>query len=191
MAVARERRVSYVPTRVHRVCASRTSRTACGIAVVALCACRAGTPPARAAEPVATTAPPPPSYTNAPPLDAAPGFVDQQLGLRASESGSNLRPVGVPMRGVLTEGASADHAFDAMAGHCYRVLGASGVEADAIDLALYAPDGTEIDSDTHGDHAPVLGATRPLCPPVGGRYRVEVRMVRGQGDYGLQVMATP
>ena len=41
------------------------------------------------------------------------------------------------------------------------------------------------------DEDPVLGSTRPLCPPNGGRYRVEVRMISGHGEYGVQVLGTP
>jgi hypothetical protein len=123
--------------------------------------------------------------------DASPGFVEQQLALRAPTVSGNHRAVGTPLRGVLSQGESSSHTFDVVAGHCYRVIGASGVEAEDIDLVLFSPDGTEIDSDTRSLRDPMLGSTRPLCPPVSGTYRVEVRMVRGQGDYGLQVLATP
>jgi hypothetical protein len=78
-----------------------------------------------------------------------------------------------------------------MGGHCYRIVAVGSAEVNDLDLFLFAPDGTQVDSDSQPNDYPVLGSTRPLCPPTGGTYRVEVRMQSGQGEYGLEVFRTP
>ena len=118
-------------------------------------------------------------------------FVDQQLALRGSQLPSAMIPAAAAARGTLATGAVASHDFDVAAGHCYRVVAVGGVEVNDLDLTLFGPDGSELDSDRHGETYPVLGSVRPICPPTSGHYRVEVRMASGQGEYGLQVFATP
>jgi hypothetical protein len=118
-------------------------------------------------------------------------FVSQQLALRGAQLAPGLVLAVPPARGALPPGGTASHVFDARPGHCYRIVAVGGVTADDLDLALYAPDGSEVDSDTRGEPFPEIGATRPVCPPAGGRYRIEVRMISGEGDYGVAIYSTP
>jgi hypothetical protein len=78
-----------------------------------------------------------------------------------------------------------------IANHCYRILAVGGVEVNDLDLALYDADGGELDADTSGGDYPALGTTRPICPPSPGRYRVEVRMRSGAGEYAVVAVRTP
>jgi hypothetical protein len=145
----------------------------------------------------ATSTPPP--ATSVPGLlrpansrpDAGTSFVEQQMAMRVLQFANNLTPVMPMLRGTLPEGASATHTFDMAAGHCYRIIAVGGVEVNDLDLTLYAPDGSEVDSDTQNDNYPVIGRSRPVCPPNGGRYRLDVVMYDGQGEYGVQIFGTP
>jgi hypothetical protein len=156
----------------------------------ALAACRreASAPPA-SATPAPRAQPTVTPYVAA--QNAGPDFIDQQIALRLAEYAGHLAPALPLVRGALPQGGVGEHAFEIVAGHCYRIIAVGGVEAQDLDLVLYAPDGTVVDEDTRRDSDPVLGNLRPLCPPTSGRYRVEVRMITGQGDYGVQVLGTP
>ena len=118
-------------------------------------------------------------------------FVEHQIELRAAQFGASLVPAAPTARGSLVQGGAASHEFDVIANHCYRILAVGGVEVNDIDLALYGPDGSELDADTEGSDYPSLGTSRPICPPSPGRYRVEVRMRGGQGEYGVAILRTP
>ncbi len=123
--------------------------------------------------------------------DGGATFVDHQLALRVAQFGAALVPVGAQARGWLAQGGVASHDVEMLANHCYRILAAGGVEVNDMDLALFGADGSELDADTAGADYPSLGTARPICPPSGGRFRIEVRMVGGQGEYGLAVLRTP
>lgn len=152
-------------------------------------ACRNG----RAAPTRGVSAPPPTPMPTDPSLraDGTGDFIEQQMSMRVLQFAANLTPVAPLMRGSLPQGGTASHVFEMAAGHCYRIIAVGGVEVNDLDLVLFAPDDTEVDSDTQRDNYPVIGRSRPVCPPNGGRYRLEVRMYDGQGEYGLQIFGTP
>jgi hypothetical protein len=118
-------------------------------------------------------------------------FVDRQLAMRGAQFAGTLVQVGPVLRGTLPQGGNASHTFEIIGGHCYRIIAVGDVDVNDLDLALFGPDGTQVDSDTQGETYPVLGGVRPLCPPNGGTYRIEVRMHDGQGAYGLEIFRTP
>ena len=118
-------------------------------------------------------------------------FVERQLTLRIAQFGGSLVATGPAFRGVLAQGTHASHDVQLIANHCYRVLAAGGVEVTGLDLALFGADRTELDEDGENDAYPSLGTARPICPASPGRYRIEVRMRAGQGDYGVVVLRTP
>jgi hypothetical protein len=128
-------------------------------------------------------------------LPSVPGdggdFISQQIALRTMQYAPSLVPAFAALRGALPTGGTEAHPFDARPGHCYRIVAVGGVSADDLDLALFAPDGSEVDHDTEGDPFPEIGTTRPVCPPLGGRYRIEVHMAAGEGEYGVAVFRTP
>ena len=121
----------------------------------------------------------------------AGGFVEHQLALRIAQFGGAMIAAGPIARGTLAQGANGSHDLEMIANHCYRILAVGGVEVNDIDLALFGPDGAELDADTGGGDYPALGTVRPICPPSPGRYRIEVRMRSGQGDYAVVAVRTP
>ncbi len=113
------------------------------------------------------------------------------MAMRIGQYAQNLQPIEGMLRGTLQQGEARSHAFEIAAGHCYRIIAVGGVDVNDLDLSLFGPDGAEIDADTQTDNYPVIGRSRPVCPPAAGRYRLEVRMYDGHGDYGVQVFGTP
>lgn len=132
-----------------------------------------------------------PSANVAPRSDAS-DFIEQQMALRLDSLGPNRQPILPLIRGVLAQGSRVSHNFDVQPGHCYRIMAVGGVDVGDLDLVLYAPTGQPIASDTtRNDPFPDIGGTQPLCPSASGRYRIEVRMISGEGEYGLAVYGTP
>ncbi|MGE0159345.1 MAG: hypothetical protein AB7T31_08010 [Gemmatimonadales bacterium] len=88
--------------------------------------------------------------------------------------------------GSLDDDASEPVRFDLKAGIEYYILGACDNDCSDLDLVLFDPSGTEVDSDLLEDDAPVVSVT----PSSTAGYRVEVRMVTCSAEpcrYGIGI----
>ncbi len=74
--------------------------------------------------------------------------------------------------GTLRRGTSATARVNLDAGVTYILLGACDTDCDDVDLRVFAPRGTLLDSDVATDDSPVLTIT----PTVSGEHTVRVTM---------------
>lgn len=118
-------------------------------------------------------------------------FVLAQIALRAGAFARTHVPLTPVFQGTLPLDGHASHAFDVQAGHCHRIVVVGGIGVEDLDVALVGPDGSEVDAERGRSREPELGSVRPLCPPTGGRYRLDVHMAAGSGPYGVRVFVTP
>ncbi len=81
--------------------------------------------------------------------------------------------VGGEETGALQEGQEMRFSLSLQAGQEYRVLGVCDQDCDDLDLRLFDPGGTEVDSDLLRDAVPLL----EISPSTSGEYRVAVLMV--------------
>lgn len=96
--------------------------------------------------------------------------------------------VATPMfRGSLVNGATQDFQAILQPAHCFKIVGVGGPTVKDLDLLLFDPNGVQVQQDTATDSYPVLGLHQPICPTSPGAYRVQVRMYKGAGDFGVQV----
>jgi hypothetical protein len=147
------------------------------------------------AVPVATTNP---AYVSTP-VNAgwlptgyiATDYVSQHMSLRARQFAVGMTPITDMFRASMNQGERQNVVISATAGYCYRVIGVGGAGVRDLDLFLYDMAGNLIDQDRAPDNFPVLGLQRPLCLPVAGTARLEVRMFAGAGQVGVQAFAIP
>ena len=90
-------------------------------------------------------------------------------------------------RGSLVNGATQDFQAILQPAHCFKIVGVGGPTVKDLDLLLFDPNGVQVQQDTATDSYPVLGLHQPICPTSPGAYRVQVRMYKGAGDFGVQV----
>jgi hypothetical protein len=108
---------------------------------------------------------------------------------RACAAPAGLRPVGAPYAGA-EQSALRDPperlVFHARPG-CYRAIAVGGPGVVDLDVAVYDPEGRLAAGDVSRDRWPVVPPRGPLCLPRGGDYTVAVAVVRGRGDFLLQI----
>lgn len=119
------------------------------------------------------------------------GRMAQALGARSKKHAADLVPDDASFEGELDEGKRSDHLLVLKSIYCYRLLGVGGPEVGDLDLALFDPDGVEVQRDLGEDAFPVLGQPVNLCPPQPGAYRLQVSMYEGHGPYVVGVFHTP
>ena len=95
-----------------------------------------------------------------------------------------------PLRGRLDQGSKRDHMTVLSAGHCFKIVGTGGPDVQDLDLLLFDPNLVQIQRDVGHDPVPVIGQQSPLCPTLSGVYRLQARMVKGEGEYAIQVSRT-
>lgn len=113
-----------------------------------------------------------------------PPPVDElEVAMRAREETEAyaLTPYAEPYRVSLARGERQSFSTALREGFCYKLLVEGGPASEEIDLFLYDPNGVLSQLDAREGNDPVLGTERPICPFEPGLYRVEVRMVRGEG----------
>lgn len=117
--------------------------------------------------------------------------MEQALGAQAKKHAKNLLRDDVRFDGELDQGKHGDHLLVLKSIYCYRILGVGGPDVVDLDLALFDPDGVEVQRDLGQDAFPVLGQPVNLCPPEPGAYRLQVGMYEGHGPYVVGVYHTP
>jgi hypothetical protein len=70
-------------------------------------------------------------------------------------------------------------------GHCYRFVAAGGTGVEDLDLALFDPNGVEVQRDVTQESSAVIGEQASLCPVEPGAYRIEARMRSGAGPFAI------
>ncbi len=124
------------------------------------------------------------------PADPAPPPADE-LEASLRELGRQRAPYMIlseaSMRDEIEEGSARDYSQVFYPGWCYKVLGLGGEGVEDLDIRVYDPNDVLLQRDTTRDNQPFIGRMRPICPPVPGTYRVQVRMVSGAGAFVVQV----
>jgi hypothetical protein len=141
------------------------------LALLALAGCEREERPARRA--AAASAPLPDD-----PLEGAVEVV-------ARERASHMRPEGDMRRLTLGAGEHQDLAFVLKDPFCYAIIAAGGSDVTDLDLLLFDPTGVPVQHDGTTHPRPTLGLREPICPPLPGVYRVQVRMTDGEGDVAV------
>jgi hypothetical protein len=101
------------------------------------------------------------------------------------------------LRGSLEERGRQAFLLVLKYGHCYRLLGVSGVsgvsgdEARDLDLLLFDANGVETQRDVTRSTTPVLGASASICPAEPVAMRVEARMRAGHGPFAIALLHDP
>ncbi len=130
--------------------------------------------------PVEETVAPPPET---PPADA----LEERLRARGREVAPYMVREEDAMRGDAEAGGARDFSRLLHPGWCYKVIGLGGDGIEDLDLRVYDPNGILLQRDTTQDPQPYVGQMRPICPSESGSFRIEVRVVRGQGDFAAQL----
>lgn len=97
--------------------------------------------------------------------------------------------MGEPTTGSLRDDASSSHMVALVGGARYVIVGACDQDCTDVDLKVFGPDGTELDSDLETDDRPVL----EFVAPATGQFRVEVLMPTCSTSpcfWGFQVYAS-
>lgn len=148
---------------------------AAGVLALALVGCDAG--PSDADEVI----------ENAPPV---PPLADE-LEAHLRELGRERAPFMIldeaAMRGEGATGDMRDFSHVLHPGWCYKVLGAGGEGVVDLDLRVYDPNDVLLQRDTTRDAEPYIGQMRPICPVESGTYRIQARVIEGNGPYIVQV----
>jgi hypothetical protein len=135
---------------------------------------------------------------HAPPPDAPavpeppPGSPPEQvLDHRALKFAHGLTADDPALTGTLDEGGRRDLLMVLRAPYCYRILGVGAESVQDMDLFLYDPNGVQTHQDPAQDRFPLLGKQSDICPPVSGKYRLQVHMYKGGGEYAVRAFRTP
>lgn len=91
------------------------------------------------------------------------------------------------MRGEGEAGDARDFSRMMHPGWCYKVVGLGEESIEDLDIRVYDPNSILLERDTTQDRQPYLGQMRPICPPESGAYRIEVRVVAGEGPFAVQL----
>lgn len=76
-------------------------------------------------------------------------------------------------------------------GRCYRAFAVGQRGVVDLDLAIFDPAGGLVAADLSHDRWSVAPPRGPLCPVRSGRYRLDVAVTEGAGEYLVQVWGTP
>jgi hypothetical protein len=116
---------------------------------------------------------------------------EREVRLHLSQAARRLHDTGyepVPQShaGALNTGESASFTVTLEGGATYVLTGVCDPDCDALDLALYAPNGYEVDAARSSESAPIV----QVAPRETGVYRVRVVMARCSTNpcrYGVAV----
>ena len=135
---------------------------------------------------------PPPAPAVAPAPPPAPSIVateslEQQLATRAGVVAKGFLPASPVATGPLVTGASRDHTFVLAGGACHKFVSVSSSKVRELDLLLYDQNGVLVQRDISDDNSPGVGLDSPICPQAPAAYRLQVKMVAGEGEYAVQM----
>ncbi|MCS6856682.1 MAG: hypothetical protein NZM37_03125 [Sandaracinaceae bacterium] len=122
--------------------------------------------------------PPPPPPNRPPPADA----LEAALRKREPKEAYALTPYEPPFRMRLKEGESQTFARVLKEGFCYKALIQCDDGVQAISARLFDPTNVLLQVDTKEGCCAALGGGRPLCPEEPGVYRIEIRLLKGEGE---------
>ena len=132
--------------------------------------------------------PPPPAEEEAPPPEEPPAdALEASLRELGRERAAYMIRDGEAMRGDGAAGTERDFSHVMHPGWCYKVLGLGGDGVEDLDIRVHDPNGVLLQRDTTQDARPYIGQMRPICPTTSGTFRIEVRIVRGEGAFVTQV----
>ena len=114
-------------------------------------------------------------------------FPAQRVRARHAATGEGRVAVTDLIAGQLRTSEAVDHEVSVEAGQCYVVLGAGAPSVAELDLIVRDALGSELARDAEHDAFPRVR----FCPLTSARVKVNVRMYRGYGPYGLQVFGGP
>lgn len=127
---------------------------------------------------------PPEDDTVEPPPEEPPADeLEAQLREQGREQAPYMIREGEAMRGEGTR----DFSRVLHTGWCYKVIGRGGEGVNDLDVRVYDPNDVLLQRDTSQDPTPLVGRMRPICPPASGTYRIELRVVDGEGEYAAQL----
>ncbi|MGZ3449746.1 MAG: hypothetical protein ACXWUG_24880 [Polyangiales bacterium] len=123
---------------------------------------------------------------------ATPGGdpIEAAIKANAAKNAPGFAPASSIGRATLKTGEHAGMNFTMQQGKCYVVFGAGATGVTQLGLNLLfpaTPPNAAIASDTGNGANPVLGAGKPLCPPVQSPVRVDAVAMAGAGNVGVQV----
>jgi len=103
---------------------------------------------------------------------------------------TGMKAVAPTRTGELSDtGTPARATFVAQPGKCYRVYTTTSSTVTDLDVAVMDPDGRLTVLDRTNDGFPVVPSRGPMCPDRPGVYTVEVTVVKGRGQYALQILS--
>jgi len=114
-------------------------------------------------------------------------FIANRIRQLHAQYGKGRAAVSAVFRGNLS--TNNEQVFDVKlsAGHCYTIIGAGSPSAKDIDLILLNRTKMEIQRDKTRNGFPTMD-TKP-CPKFTGTYTIKVKMMRGFGQFGMQVFS--
>lgn len=114
-------------------------------------------------------------------------FIANRIRQLHAQYGKGRAAVSAVFRGNLS--TNNEQVFDVKlsAGHCYTIIGAGSPSAKDIDLILLDRTKMEVQRDKTRNGFPAMD-TMP-CPKFTGTYTVKVKMMRGFGQFGMQVFS--
>ncbi|MGE3628342.1 MAG: hypothetical protein AB7P00_00410 [Sandaracinaceae bacterium] len=131
---------------------------------------------------------PPPNDEVTPPPETPPADeLEAALRARGADVASFMIREGEALRGEGDAGSSRDFTAVMHPGWCYKVVALGEGSIEDLDLRVYDPGNVLLQRDTTQDRQPHVGQMRPICPATSGAYRIELRVVRGRGQYAAQL----
>lgn len=118
-----------------------------------------------------------------PPADA----LEAALRALGSEQASFMIRDGSALRGRGETGTARDYGHIMHPGWCYKVVGLGGEGVEDLEVRVYDPNDVMLERDTTDAPRLVIGRVRPICPAESGTYRIATRVVRGRGEFAVQV----
>jgi hypothetical protein len=109
---------------------------------------------------------------------------------RGDEIASFMEPYGDPIRGTLEEGGVRDVSQRLTPGFCYKIVAVATEGIEDLDLRVFDANQVLLERDATEDAQPFLGHQSPVCPADPAIYRVEVRALRGAGEFMIRFYRT-
>lgn len=110
--------------------------------------------------------------------------------IAADRFAQQMLPASPMHRGSLEKGSVRNYQAVLKPLRCYRVIAAGGDGVEDLDLMLFDRGGVPVQTETGTDATPVLGLAEPLCPQQAGVFRLQVKMFKGAGEYGVRIFRT-
>lgn len=127
---------------------------------------------------------PPEDDTVEPPPEEPPA---DELEARLREQGREDAPYMVREGDAMRGEGTRDFSRVLHPGWCYKVVGFGAEGISDLDVRVYDPNGVLLQRDTTQSPTPLVGRMRPICPPESGTYRIELRVIEGEGEYAAQL----